>query len=182
MAGEIQKFSVNDVTEDQITGLIKPSLDEMGDDLDDFFEGADTCFLLGDVIYDSGRTPLQGVITRSIFRSSFFAIHELFTRPGTFEFYLEVFRAVFGEDVQVEFVIPNPGHLQINIAVLNNTTFRILARRIVDNQYEYYPLVTQDDDYIIGEGTQGIKSQSEIDSLISEISMAGIYTECNLTT
>src|SRR5690606_13222941 len=91
--------------------------------------------------------PLVGVITRETFRSSFFAIHQLFTRPGTFEFYLDVFRAVWGDDVEVEFSIPQSGVLQINIEALDVQLSIAAARRIVNNSYVYDEIILQGGDY-----------------------------------
>lgn len=179
----IKPFKPNEELEQRVTNLVIPMLTSLGIDHDNFWNGANTCFLLGDVLYDLDRDPMAGVITRGIFRTSFFAIHNLFTAPGTFEFYLAVFRAIFGEDVVVEFEIPSPGVLLIDIDSLSTGTFNLLAREIVGGVYVYHELVTSDaGDFIMGQGTNGIKTQQEMDALINEISMAHIYTVCNLTT
>lgn len=178
----MKPFKETDTLEAAVSNTIVPTIDQLETDLDLFFDGAFECFLLGDVLYDLSRDPMAGVITRGIFRTSFFAIHELFTAPGTFEFYLTVFRAIFGDSVDVEFVIPGPGQLEINIDSLETGTFNLLAREIVGGVYEYSQLITSEDgDLIMGQGTQGIKTQYEMDSLINEISMDGIFTVCNLT-
>ncbi len=179
----MQLFKENDITEPLITGLAMPTLVELGLERDAFFLNAFTCYLLGEVLFDLERDPLASVITREVYRTSFPAIHELFTRPGTFEFYMDVFRKVFTEDVDVEFVIPGPGRLQINITALGFESFYILTRRIVDDAYVYERLVTSDaNDPIVGRGTRGIKTQEEIEGLMAEISAYGVFTEVTLIT
>src|SRR5690606_40936008 len=102
----MQAFKETDEKEEKVVATAFPVLDLISNDRTDFFDGAYEAFPLGDVLFDLNRDPLAGVVTREIFRSSFFAIHQLFTRPGTFEFYLDVFRAVWGDGVEVEFSIP----------------------------------------------------------------------------
>ncbi len=178
----MQRFKENDTTEPDIIALFMPTLVELGIERDTMFSDCFECFLLGDILYDLVRDPLSGVISREVYRSSFPAIHESFTRPGTFEFYLDCFRKVFTDDVEVEFVIPDPGKLEINITALSLETFYILTRQIVDDAYVYDRLVTSDtNDPIVGRGLRGIKTQEEIDGLVSEISAYGVFTTVTLT-
>lgn len=183
MMTTIQAFKENDATEAQVAALALPMLDMLGIDRDAFYEGAYRCFKLGEVIYDLGRDPTADVITREVFRTAFFAIHGLFTSPGTYEFYIDLFKAIFGQDAEVMFEIPDPGQLTINVQALDINQFKILARAIIDDVYEYYPLTTNDgSDYIIGQGTVGARTQDEINALIAEIAPSGVYTICDLTT
>jgi hypothetical protein len=178
----MQKFKPNDLEEQKFIDTLTPIFDGISSDLDDFYQGAYRCFLLGDVLYDTGRDPLVGVINRSLYRSSFFAIHELFTRPGTFEFYLDVLRAIFGQETEIEFVIPSPGVLEINVPAANYETFNILAREIIDGVYHYFPLVTSDGgEEILGQGFISIYTPQEINGLIKELAPNGIHTTVNLT-
>ncbi len=178
----MQRFKENDSTEPEIYGLFTPTLNELGVERDSFFLNSFACYLLGDILYDLQRDPLADVITRNVYRTSFPSIHELFTRPGTFEFYLDVFRKVFTDDVEVEFIIPSAGILQVGITALSLETFNILIREIVDDAYVYFNLVTSDlNDQIVGRGLRGIKTQEEIDGLMAEISCYGIYTTVTLT-
>lgn len=176
-----QRFKENDATELQVINLALPSLEALGDARDQFESGAYTCFKLGEVLFDLGRDPVAGVVSRDIFTTTFFAIHALFTRPGTFEFYMELFRAVFGEDVSVVFTIPGPGQLTIDIEAANLVTFKILAREIVDGVYVYHNLLTSDTgEYIVGQELEAIRSEEELRALINEVSPNGIYTVVNL--
>ena len=179
----LQPFKETDETEAKFTAAALPALEDLGGERDTFYADAFEAFPLGDVLYELERDPMVGVITPEIFRSSFFAIHELFTRPGTFEFYLEVFRAIWGEAVDVEFVVPAPGKLLINIAELAPTTFNLMVRRIVSDVYVYEALKTTTAlDQIVIQDVQGTKNETEVDALINEIAPGGIWIVSTLET
>lgn len=178
-----QRFRPNDEIEPKVIAAFDVAQGPINGQTDAFYAGAWICYLLGDLLYDLARDPMAGVISRGVFRTSFFAIHDLFTRPGTFEFYLDVFRAVFGPDVEVEFEVPAPGVLNINIEALDFEEFTLLARSVVDNAYVYEPIITSiTEEEILGQGTKGIRSQSEIDALMQEIAPVGVFVTCTLTT
>lgn len=175
-----QAFKANDQTEAKVVAVFSPTLDILNTDRDAFWEGSYTCFLLGDVLYALKRDPLAGVITQDTFRQSFFAIHDLFTRPGTFEFYLTVFRAIWGDDVDVTFDVSTPGVLLINIDALSIQLYDLLARRIVDNAYVDDTLVTEAGDTIQAAVSSGIKTQNETDALLNELYPAGLWVVTTL--
>ncbi len=178
----IQRFKPNDPVETKTLAAIVPTIEALTDDHDDFYEGAFTAAPLGDVLFDLERDPLAGVIDPITFRESFWAIHQLFTRPGTFEFYLTLFRAIWGEDVEVTFTIPSPGVLQIGIAgELESETKNLVAREVVGVDYVYHKFITQDGDYILTQGYRGLKTQADADRLIAELAVQGIYTTLTLT-
>lgn len=177
----LQAFKENDVLERKVRDAILPFPNLRDSELDLFYEGAFTCFALGDVLYLTLRDPMAGVITQEVYRMAFPAIHQLFTRPGTFEFYLEVFRTVWGEEVDVEFTVPAPGKLFIDIAALNVTPYIALARRIVDDAYIYDELLDDEGDNIIFQGSQGIKTEEEAVALVNEFYPAGLWVETTLS-
>ncbi len=177
----MQRFKENDATELAVINLALPTLEVLGVDRDTFLAEAFATWLLGDVLYDENRDPLVDVITREVYRSSYPAIHDLFTRPGTFEFYLDLFRKIYTNDVDVEFEIPSPGVLNIEVSALTIDESYLTAREIVDDAYVYSHLVTSDfNDPIMAVGVRGIKTQNEMDSLMNEISAYGVFTSVNL--
>jgi hypothetical protein len=176
----LQAFKENDLVERKVRDAFLPLLDQLGIDRDSFYEGAYESYVLGDVIYTLKSSPLAGPISQDIFRQSFFAIHDFFTFPGTFEFYLKVFRAVWGADVGVEFQIPAPGKLIINVQALTLQVDDLLARRIVNNAYVYDEILDHAGNNIGLQGRMGIKTQSEADALIKELYPAGLWVELNL--
>jgi len=180
MSTALQAFKPNDLIEPKVRDALIGFSDLRDSELDEFFEGAYECYVLGDVLYLTGH-PMSGVIQQDVFRMSFPSIHQLFTRPGTFEFYLEVFRAVWGEDVVVEFDVPDPGKLLINIDSLALILFDALAREIIDNAYVFHEIMTDAGDNLAFQGSQGIKTQEEAEALVNEFRPAGIWTETTLT-
>lgn len=181
MSTALQAFKDNDLTEAKVRDAVLPFPNLRDSELDLFYAGAYTCFSFGDVLYLTKRDPMAGVITQDVFRMAFPQIHQLFTRPGTFEFYLEVFKTVWGEDVVVDFTVPAPGKLLINIEALTVTDYTALARRIVDDVYVYDELIDEDGDNLIFQGSQGIKTQEEAEALVNEFYPAGLWVETTLS-
>lgn len=169
----MQNFKTSDLMEQKFREAGLPVLNNLVLARQELFAGAYTCYALGDVLYITKASPMSGIITQENFRMGFAAIHDLFTRPGTFEFYMDVFRAIFGDSVQVEFTRPAPGKLLINVESLDAVEYPLLGRSIVDNTYIYDNVVARDGDLIVGQGTQGIKTQQEMDALMREITPAG---------
>lgn len=177
----MQAFKENDAKEAKVTSCFLPWLTLLGNERDLFYAGAYTAYPLGNALYDLDADPLSGVIGRETFVQSFPAIHSLFASPGPFEFYLEVFRAIWGEDVDVEFTIPAPGKLEIAIEALDATDYLGIVREIIEDEYEYFELIDQDGDNIVFQGSQGIKTQREVDALMKEIAPQGVWIETTLT-
>lgn len=155
-------------------------------DLDTFFEEAFNCLPLGEVLFDTKRAPLTNAINRDIFVTAFAEIIEAFVNAGSAEAYLTVFRKIFGEDVSVQFTVPNPGHLVIDIETpggidsVEESIF--VAREIDDGQYVFYEVITQDGlDTIVFSTVKGFTSQYELERMLFEMVPEGIYTEINLT-
>lgn len=174
-------FKETDEKELKVDAAFSPLLELLSSDRSTMYDEVFEAYPLGDVFVALNNSPLARAIPPAAFRKAFFAIHELFTRPGTFEFYLSVFRAIFGEDVEVEFVVPAPGKLEINITSLNELLETFSARSIVDNTYIYDDVIDHSGNFIAFQGTQGIKTQQEIDVLMKELQPAGIFVTTELT-
>lgn len=145
-----------------------------------FFEGAYECFELGSVLYDTKRAPLTNAITKEIFRESFATIFQQFQEAGSGESYIYVFKKIFGDDVDIEFVIPGPGKLQINIEAQGIEESNFIARQVVDNQYVFEDVVDQEGDILVFQTIKGFQSQYELEQMLFEMVPAGIYTEITL--
>lgn len=176
----MQSFNQNDEIEKKVVDVLLPYMEQISDEKDLFFDEAYECYKLGDVLFDLDRSPLADAIQKDFFRTGFYAIHQLFTRPGTFEFYLDVFRAIFGSDVVVEFDIPSPGILNINIEVLELALDLLQARRIEGGIYVYYDLITEGGDNIVAQVPRGPKTQSAIDAVMVELVPQGISVNTTL--
>ena len=172
----LQAFKDNDPIEAKVTEVFTSALDPLEEDRDTFFEDAFINYNLGDVIFSLKNGPLSEALPLNVFRQSFFELYNFFTMPGTFEFYLDLCRIIWGEDVEVEFTVPDNGVLLINIAGLSFEQTFFQAREIVDDTYVYSFMTTQDGDFIMFQTTRGLKTQQEVDTLFKELSVAGVYT------
>lgn len=146
-----------------------------------FFDDAYNCYELGSILYDMGRAPLANAIPREIFRESFQTVFEQFLEAGSAESYLTIFRKIFGDAVEVEFTIPGPGKLNIDIQALGVEEYFFGARRVVNNQYVIDELVDDEVDNIVFQTIKGFQSQYELEQMLFEMVPAGIYTQISLS-
>lgn len=148
----------------------------------DMFEDCFECFILGDLLYDTGRAPLANAIPREIFRQIFATVFDQFVLAGSAESYLFVFRKIFGDDVEVTFTVPAPGKLQIDIQAVGIELNNFGVRHIEDNTYVLDDLITQSGtDNIVFQTVKGFQSEYELEQMLFEMVPAGIYTIINLT-
>lgn len=165
-----------DANEVKTYNSARPAFDEIGMQKDFFFDGAFECFALGDIIWQSGRSPLANAIQLSVFRESFFAIFESFQFAGTFESYLTVFRAVFGNDVVVVFTVPAPGKLDIHITATGLQINKLLGRRVDGSGYVFETIVDRDGNHPVGRSFKGLESEYELNQMLFEMVPGGVYT------
>lgn len=159
----------------------KVILEELSLQKDLFFAGAYEAAPLGDMIYETERAPLAKAIDPLIFREAFKEIFDAFTVAGSFESYLTVFRKIFGESVDVTFVIPDPGKLEINIEASELELSEFLSRYIAENQYLFDEIVDDELDNIVFQTVKGFESQYELEQMLRELVPAGVWTEISLT-
>lgn len=177
---ETQKFK-GDELELQMEACASPIHDDIETQLDDFFEDAYNSMPLGDVLYESDRSPLANAIDQEIFRQSFPEIFTAFTVAGTFESYITVFQKIFGENVEIDFTVPAPGKLTIDILADEVELSDWISRVIVDNTFVYNEMITQDGlDTIAFQSIKGFKTQYELEQMLFEMVPAGIFTEISL--
>lgn len=175
------QFYKGDATELKYYNSGKDIIEGINLQLDEFFEDAYNCFLLGDMIYDNEFSPLARAIPREIFRESFSTIFDSFLLAGSFESYLVVFRKIFGDDVVVEFTVPGPGRLQIDIEAQGLVLSDFVARTIEANNYVFDEVVDDEGDNIVFQTIKGFESQYELERMLFEMVPDGIYTEITLT-
>lgn len=175
------QYFKGDETEVKMANCAAPILDICSDDKDDFLAGAYESGPLGDVIYEGGRSPLSNAIDQTIFRASFKQIFDAFVVSGSFESYITVFQKIFGDDVVIEFTVPAPGKLNIDIEAAGVELADLLAREIIDDEYVFYEVIDDEGDNIALQTVKGFQSQYELEQMLHELVPAGIYTEITLT-
>lgn len=175
------QYFKGDETELKFFRSANPALLALENGKDDFFDGAYSCFKLGEVLYDGGFSPLANAIPRDIFRESFSVVYDAFVEAGSFESYLTVFRNIFGPDVEVTFTVPAPGKLQIDIVAAGLATYDFTVRTIVDDAYVRDTIVDDVGDTLIFRSIKGFETQYELEQMLFEMVPGGIYTEITLT-
>lgn len=177
----MQKFKETDLTEQKIIDAVDPVLQLLSSEKDTLYEECFNAAPLGDAIFDTGRAPLTNAIEREIFRDSFQEIFDAFVSGGSLETYLTVFRKIFGPGVVVEFTVPAPGKLIIDIEAEGVVLSDFVARRIVSNAYVLDEVIDDEDDNIVFQTIKGFESQYELELMLFEMVAGGIYTEISLT-
>lgn len=175
-----QFFKPTDETEKKFYQIVKTVFDILALERSTFFSNAYICDKLGEIIWDSKRAPLTNAMKREIFSTSFEGIVDAFISAGTFESYLTVFRKIFGEDVEVTFTVPAPGKLNIDIVASGVEISDFIAREIIEDEYQYFDVVTQDDEEIVFQTVKSFTSQYELEQMLYEMVPGGIYTEITL--
>lgn len=176
------QYFKGDATEKKYYESGKVIMDDLSLQKDEFFDDAYACQVLGDIIFESKRSPLATAIPQEIFREALPEIIMAFIDVGTFEAYLDVFRKIFGDDVGITFTVPGPGQLNIEIEAEGIELFDLVVRRIENNFYVIDELITQDGaDTIAVQVIKGFQSQYELERMLFEMVPAGIYTQITLT-
>lgn len=176
------QYFKGDTTEIKYYESGKAIMDSTSLQRDEFFDDAYACQALGDLIVESNISPLARAIPQEIFRESFPQIVQSFIEVGTFESYISVFKKIFGDDVDINFTVPAPGKLNIDIEAEGIELYNLAVRYIQNNAYIYDDLITQDGvDEIMVQNIKGFQSQYELERMLFEMVPAGIYTEITLT-
>lgn len=175
------QFFKGDEVEKKIDLITSPIQKDLSDQKNLFFNEAYECFVLGDIIWQSGRSPLSNAIPQNVFRETFFTLFNSFTFAGSFESYLEVFRRVFGATVSVVFTVPGPGKLNIDVVADSVSLDNFIARYIKSNQYFFDEVIDDEGDNIAFQSFKGLESEYEMNQMLFEMVPAGIYTQISLT-
>ena len=175
-----QKFK-GDATELKMEAAAKPAFDLCSVALDSFYDGCYSAedFLL--MLYDEGRMPFSDRVPRDSFVSFITEAIPNFPNTGTFESYLFILKAVFGEESTISFTVPAAGKLQIDVNASTALLFGFQAREFVGAHYDFYDMVTDDGDSIVFQSISGIESSAQLNALLNELFPVGIFTEITLS-
>lgn len=174
-------FFKGDELELKMYDAAAPALEEIGTFLDEFFEQCYLCKPMGALLYDERRVPLTNAIRREVFIDTFAEIFDAWIFSGTFESYLTVFRKIFTNDAVIEFTVPAPGKLIIDIEAPATQENQFIARVIESGSFVFYDMITQDGDFLVFRGFPGIETEYELNKMLFTMVPAGIYTEISLT-
>jgi hypothetical protein len=177
----MQFFKETDDVEKKYYNSALPITDQIDIQKDLFYNEAYEAAPLGDVIYEDSRSPLSNAIDQAIFRESVKEIFDAFVQVGTFESYITVFKKIFGDDVMVDFTVPAPGKLNIDIEAAGVELADFISRYIEDNTYLFDEVIDDEGDNIVFQSVKGFQSQYELEQMLFEMVPAGIFTTISLT-
>lgn len=177
---EPQFFKESDSNEAKMYAVGASVFDPISADLDDFLEnGFDSApFLL--MLYDEGRAPYYARIPRAAFVAFIKEALSRFPVIGSFESYIFILKAVFGENSESRFEVTTPGKLLITVDATPNSEYEFIGREFVDGAYTEFTMTDYVDDTIIFRGFSGIATVEELELLFSEIVPTGITPEITL--
>ncbi len=174
-----QKFK-GDQTELKMEAAATGAFDVCNVGLDDFSEGAyhGAPFLLE--MYDSGRMPFADRVPRDSFVAFIEEALVRFPFTGTFESYIFILQAIFGEGSGVLFEVPGPGKIEIAVNAASSLSFDWEGREISGGSAEDFDIVDHLGNQIVFGGVAGIDSESELQMLLAEIIPAGVFAAVTL--
>lgn len=175
-----QKFK-GDPIELQMEAVAKPAFDLCSASLSDFAAAGYSAspFLL--MLYDSGRMPFSDRVPRDSFVSFFKEALARFPFTGTFESYLFILQAIFGDGSGVLFSVPGPGQLSITVSAAKTLTFDFIATEFVDGSFVQTVLVDALGEVLTFNGASGIDSAYKLSQLLAELIPSGIFPALTLT-
>lgn len=170
-----------DATEQKMIGGMAPVFNLTNASLDDFYANGFNCadFLLK--MYDDRRMPFSDRIPRDAFVDFVRQAFENFPVTGTFEAYLLLLREIFGQTSEVNFIVPAPGKLEIDIAAISSSEFQFIGREFTGGMFEYFDMIDSEGNLLTFRGIPGIDTLYELELLFAEIMPCGISPTIALT-
>ena len=175
------QYFKGDATEIKFDEGLKDTLDTLSAQKTLFFEDAYDCQAFGDIIFSNNLAPLANAISQEIFRDAFNEVFQNFEVAGSFESYIAVFKKIFGDDVDIEFVIPASGRLQINITSTDVVLYDFVGRYIENNEYIFDEIIDYEGDNIALQTIKGFQTEYELEQMLRELVPVGIFTEITLS-
>jgi hypothetical protein len=172
-----EKFKGDD-TELKMVACAEPAFAQTSQSLDEFYEGCYEAspFLL--MLYEENRVPFSERVKRDAFVEFIKEVLRRFPVIGTYEAYLFILRAIFGELSDITFTVPAAGKLQIDVNATSSLEFDFIGRDALGNTFN---MTTQDGLTLGFRGVSGIETEYELELLFSEIMPAGITPDITLT-
>jgi hypothetical protein len=171
-----------DSTELKYQAAGEPAFEVTRVSLHEFFQGCyDTdAFLL--MLYDSGRMPFSNRVPREAFVNFIRQAIPDFPATGTFEVYIFMIKALFGDSASILFTVPAAGKLEIEVnAPGSSLEFDWFAKDIVGGDTILTQMVTHDSEEFLFNGISGIETEAQLQILLGELEPIGIYTTLSLT-
>lgn len=175
----VQTFK-GDETELKMLAVAEPVFKIASAALDSFYaEGFNSNPFLT-MLYDDKRIPFSNRIEREPFLIFIKEALGRFPFTGTFDVYLFILFAIFGEDSDITFEVPAPGKLSIAVNSIADLEYEFISREFINGAYQFDTIGDHDDDVIVFRGISGIETEYELGLLFSEIMPAGIVPDISM--
>lgn len=169
-----------DESELKVIAAGEPAFDSTSAALSDFYANGykSAPFLL--MLYDEGRMPFADRVERESFVDFIQATLDIFPFAGTFEFYITILKAIFGEASIIRFEVPAAGKLSIQIDASDEILFDFIGAELVDGVLTTFELTDQVGDGLLFRSISGIENEYALNLLFAEIIPAGIFPDTTL--
>lgn len=171
----MQFFKQNDPNEIKIVNATNLMFDQRGAALDLMYQQVYQSREMAEFLYDNNFVALSNVINREVFINTINEIFDAWAHAGTFESYLTILRKIFGNSAIIEFEVPNPGCLDINIISTAYEVANFVARQKVGDGYQYFNIVDGDGNRIVFYNLMSSDGQLDITKIIKTIVPGGIF-------
>lgn len=175
------KYFKGDETEILFYNVFNALLTSLEAEKDELYTDAYNAYSLGDAIWESKKSPLTNAISQEVFRTFFNELFTYFAQVGTAEAYINVFKQIFSDTVDITFTVPGPGKLNIAIDANEVELSDFIARTIVADAYVYEEVIDDEGDNIAFQTVVGLQSEAEVNTMLFEMVPQGIYTTISLT-
>jgi hypothetical protein len=130
-----------------------------------------------DIVIDNDRLPMAKFIQKDRLRVVFGKLLELWTTAGTSGAYIDFFRAVFGEGVNVFIAVPSPKVINLDISNFSLKTYMFLtesqANKIITEQA--FPEFGDKQANILFQDIIQNVSSNDMNAFLNTITPAGEY-------
>lgn len=174
---ESQKFKGDEI-ELRYEESARPAMEQVGISLDQFWASAfdSAPFILN--LYDDKRIPFAERVKRDAFVAFYQQVLLRFPFVGSFDSYLFILSAIFGSIQDIQFDIPSPGILFVDINSASSLDFDFIGRDVDGNIFE---ITDHSSNVLSFRGIAGIETSAELELLFSEIMPAGISPHISLS-
>jgi hypothetical protein len=178
----VQNFKIGDEKELKMQASGEPAFASTEAALDQFYaEGPDSnAFVLS--LYDQGRMPFSKRVSRAAFVDFFQEAVSRFPFAGSFESYIFILQQLFGADSTIEFTVPAPGKLEIEVNAAVDILHEAMVRELDEEGtgYTLFNLADSEGDDIVFSGVSGIETEYELQLLLAELIPGGIFPTITL--
>lgn len=168
----VQSF-VNDEEERKFNAVFNNVVENTFNDLSLFFNYAYKSVELGNAIYETQKMPIYKILEKSLFKKAYSQILDGQKIAGSFEGYLKILKAIFGETAEINFTVLGKAKLKIDI-VAESQELYVMKTRSLSNPYL---IKTKDNFHLAFNELLAKITNRQLLNLLKSTTKAGFYVE-----